>query len=360
MARAAARRLVATTHRTGGTMLRRCSDRPRPVPRHGQQRLAEIPSSVQVPSMDPARCRAQTRAMNRKTLDIGGTMSALAKIKHPVLAACGLALATAAILIGAGFASSKSHSAAKPAGPWRAIADAPESIAAGRTAVWTGTEMIVAGVNPGSDGTSIHPSEVAESYTPATDTWRKLAEPPATPSYCRRDAVWTGKEMLVWGCNLLSYDPASNAWGRLPDPPTRHGIVAWTGRELIGWGGGCCGDVSDDGSAYNPATNTWRKLSPAPISGQQSPIGAFTGRELVIFNGHGPEGDRVGGAAYNPKSDTWRRIPSQRGLGALTAVYDGNEIYAIGGPRVRAFNSSNNRWRQLPRTALGGGDLSAV
>jgi hypothetical protein len=98
----------------------------------------------------------------------------------------------------------------------------------------------------------------------------------------------------------------------------------------------------------------------APISGQQSPIGAWTGRELVIFNGHGPEGDRVGGAAYNPKTDTWRRIPSQPGLGASSGVYDGNEIYAVGGSRVVAFNPSNNRWRLLPRTALGAGDLVAV
>ena len=195
--------------------------------------------------------------------------------------------------------------------------------------------MIVAGVNPGSDGTFSDSTEVAQAYDPAADTWRELADPPATPSYCRRDAVWTGKQMLVWGCDLLSYDPAANEWRRLPDPPTRHGIVAWTGHELLGWGGGCCGDVSEDGSAYNPATNTWRKLAPAPVSGQQSPIGAWTGRELVIFNGHGPEGNRVGGAAYNPKTDTWRQIASQSGIRALTAVYDGNEIYALGGaPRL--------------------------
>ena len=117
--------------------------------------------------------------------------------------------------------------------------------------------------------------------------------------------------MLVWGCKVDSYDPTRISGDCLPDPPTRHGIVAWTGRELIGWGGGCCGDVSDDGSAYNPVTNTWRKLAPAPVSGQQSPLGAWTGRELVVFNGHSPEGARVGGAAYNPRTDSWRRIPSR-------------------------------------------------
>lgn len=290
-------------------------------------------------------------------------MSRFTKIKNSALLALGLAVAVAGILVGVGFVGGSSSASDRPAaeaGVWRSLAKAPKPIAAGRTVVWTGSEMIVAGANPGSDGTFIHSTEVAEAYSPAADTWRELAEPPATPSYCRRDAVWTGKEMLVWGCDLLAYDPAANEWRRLPDPPTRHGIAVWTGRELIGWGGGCCGDVSDDGSAYNPAANTWRKLAPAPVSGQQSPIGAWAGRELVIFNGHGPEGNRVGGAAYNPKTDTWRRIPSQVGIRALTAVYDGNEIYAVGGPRVVAFNASNDHWRQLPRTRLGTGDLGAV
>jgi hypothetical protein len=285
-------------------------------------------------------------------------MSRLTKINKGALLAIGLVAAAAGVLIGAGFVGGSSSASDRPAvktGAWRSIAEAPEPVSADRTTVWSGSEMIVTGVNPGPDGTFSHAHEVAEAYKPATDAWRELAVPPATPSYCRRDAVWTGREMLVWGCNLLEYDPAANEWRRLPDPPTRHGIVAWTGRELIGWGGGCCGDVSDDGSAYNPVTNTWRKLAPAPVSGQQSPIGAWTGRELVVLNGHGPEGDRVGGAAYNPTKDSWRRIPSRRGIRALRAVYDGNEIYAIGGKGVLGFNPSNNAWRELPRAPLGDG-----
>jgi Kelch motif protein len=294
-------------------------------------------------------------------------MSTFGKRKNSVLVVFGLAVATAAILIGSGFIGGSASSSAAyrhvPGGPWRLLADAPESIAAGRTAVWTGNEMIVAGTNPGSDGTFIESREVAESYNPTTNTWRRLATPPKTESFCRRSAVWTGKEMLVWGCALLAFDPATNEWRRLPDPPTREGIVAWTGHELIGWGGGCCGDVSDDGSAYNPETNTWRKLAPAPVSGQQSPTGAWTGRELVIFNGRGPDGTRVGGAAYNPKSDTWRRIPSQPNLrpGAI-ALYDGNEIHVLGARRgvVFSFNPRNGGWRQLPRTELADGGLVAV
>jgi hypothetical protein len=284
--------------------------------------------------------------------------------KRTLLALVTLAVA-AAIVLGAGFAQSfgsKSGHPSKATGSWRSLAAAPDSIAAGRTAVWTGTELIVAGVKLDPQGTFLNSTEVAESYDPATDSWRRLGAPPKTSPLCPRSAAWTGKQMLVWGCNLLAYDPASDTWRRLPDSPTRHGIVAWTGRELIGWGGGCCGDVSYDGSAYDPATNTWRKLAPAPVSGQQSSVGAWTGRELVIFNGHSPEGGTVGGAAYNPKTDTWRRIPSEAKLApAAPAVLVENEIDVVNmDGTVLAFNPSNNHWRELPKAELGHGPFVVV
>jgi hypothetical protein len=290
-------------------------------------------------------------------------MSTFAKIKNSLLAVFALAAAAAAILVGAGFVGG-SGSASKPApmpkppltGPWRYMADAPQPIAAGRTSVWTGTEMIVAGTNPGPDGTFVHSTEVAEAYDSASNTWRVLATPPATQSFCRRDAVWTGSEMLVWGCSLLAFDPLRNEWRRLPDPPTRHGIVAWTGHELIGWGGGCCGDVSDDGSAYNPQTNTWRKLARAPIGGQQSPAGAWTGRELVILSGRDPEGKPVAGAAYDPASDAWRPIASVPSpYDASQAVAFGGKLYAVAAGVAAAsilqLDLERNVWKDLGAAA---------
>jgi hypothetical protein len=217
------------------------------------------------------------------------------KIKISLLV-FGLLVALGAILAGVGFVggtSSASNPSTASVGVWRELPDAPDAIAAGRTTVWTGSEMIVTGFNPGPDGTFVDSTEVAQAYNPGTNGWRQLPAPPKTANYCRRSATWAGDEMLVWGCGLTAYSPTTNVWRRLPDAPTRHGIVAWTGRELIGWGGGCCGDVSEDGSAYNPLTNTWRKLASAPVRGQQSPVGAWTGRELVVFNGRTPEGTPV-------------------------------------------------------------------
>lgn len=292
-------------------------------------------------------------------------MSRFTKIKNSILLVLGLGVAAAAILIGLGFiggsGSASSQPAPKVSGPWRSIPNAPEPIAAGRVAVWTGTEMIVAGTNPGSGGTFIDSTEVAESYNPATHTWLSLATPPETQSYCRRSAVWTGRRMLVWGCGLASFDPEQNEWSRLPAPPTSQGIVAWTGRELIGWGGGCCGDASDEGSAYNPATKTWRKLAPAPVGGQQSPAGAWTGHELVILSGRSPDGDRVDGAAYNPSTDTWRPIaPVPAPYEAVQAVAHGDKLFVLGARTRYAslleLDVKTNRWNDLGAVGRRPGD----
>lgn len=260
-----------------------------------------------------------------------------------------LVVAAAATLLVSG-AITGSSSSSTTAGAWRLLPDAPFAVAAGRTSVWTGTEMIVSG-STAPDGNSLKSVDVAAAYNPATNTWRRLPAPPRTDNYCRRSAVWTGKELLIWGCGQVAFNPSTNNWRRLPSAPTHQGIVVWTGHELIGWGGGCCGDVSEDGSAYNPGTNSWRKLAPAPVAGQQSPTGTWTGRELVIFNGLDPDGKAVGGAAYNPKTDTWRRIAHVPGRIGGEAIWDGREILVVArGAQAAAgfaYNPTTNHWRPI-------------
>jgi hypothetical protein len=269
-----------------------------------------------------------------------------------------LVLAMAVVTVGAGLlvgsgALARGSSGAAARYDWQTLPDAPVDLRFGLTSVWTGGELIVSDVDS------------AAAYDPGTESWRKLPAPPEMDNFCRRSAVWTGKEMLVWGCGQVAFDPAADTWRRLPPAPTRHGVLVWTGRELIGWGGGCCGDVSDDGSAYDPATNHWRKLAPAPIEGQQSPAAVWTGHELVILNGYDPEGKPVGGAAYDPAGDTWRSIASlpQRTPGEL-AIWDGDEILLVGGGSGfgggYAFDPSTNRWREIGRADLPGVPLLAV
>jgi hypothetical protein len=181
--------------------------------------------------------------------------------------------------------------------------------------------------------------------------------------------------MLIWGCGLVAFDPLSDHWRRLPDPPARQGIVVWTGREMIGWGGGCCGDAEAGGAAYNPATNTWRKLAPSPLAAEQRPIGAWTGRELVLFvsgvdaaDGKPSPARYARAAAYNPTTDTWRRIaPLPETRGGANAVWDGRELLVVGGTNARgapatvgfAYSPTTNLWRPLPSVESVGLGASA-
>ena len=230
------------------------------------------------------------------------------------------------------------------------------------SSVWTGKEMIVFGRvdKHGPAGEMLGSTNVAAAYDPAANTWRRLAPPLSAPGYTGNwRAVWTGKEMLVWGDVNQAFDPATDRWRRLPPAPAgRGGIVVWTGHELIEWGGGCCGDVSSDGAAYDPSTNAWRTIAPPPVGGQQSPVGAWTGQELVIFPGQDPEGKAVQGAAYDPAADTWRRIASLPTPAGAYAVWDGREVLVAGGRRAStlatagfAYDPATNRSRRLPPTA---------
>jgi N-acetylneuraminic acid mutarotase len=223
---------------------------------------------------------------------------------------------------------------------------------------------------------------VAAAYNPATKTWRRLPSPPAwADGVYGYTAVWTGKEMLVWGQGVAAaFNPQTTTWRRLPRPPMDGAAtVVWTGREMIGWGGGCCGDAWSFGAAYNPATNTWRKLPVSPLHGDQHPVGAWTGREFILLvGGNNPVNDKpwpaqfATAAAYNPTTDTWRRVaPMPATRDGATAVWDGRDVLVVGGANQRyvhqqlmrtgfAYNPVTNRWRSLAPMESGRVDFAAA
>jgi N-acetylneuraminic acid mutarotase len=264
-------------------------------------------------------------------------------------------------------------------GTWRLLPAPPIAItAANPSSVWTGSRVILFGRKQitalDKDG---HPYVVksvdaAAAFDPATNRWTRLG-PPAGPGYVPAyRVVWTGTRLLAFGVfHSVSYDPVANTWRALPKA-INLGFVAWTGREAIGWGGGCCGDAQSDGSAYNPATGVYRTLAAGPLGPAQGALGAWTGRELILFisrdDVHGkPRPAAVAtAAAYNPATNTWRRIapPPWRPQGGYpmgTGVWDGRELIVVGaGAKARsayAYDPAANRWRtlaSLPAPRLGG------
>ena len=253
------------------------------------------------------------------------------------------------------------------AGTWQLLPQAPLSGEMyQQEGVWDGTDMLIAGRVTLNDPPYVR--DVLAAYDPAPDTWTTLTGGPGPEgNYEGGDrAVWTGKEMLLWGVTNTAYKPATKTWRKLPEPPAGGGgpsVIVWTGTQMIGWGGGCCGESYADGAAYTPATNTWKKLPAAPLSGRHA-MGAWTGTEMLVFGGdadhpdNGTTGVSADGAAYEPVTRSWRKLPPMpvpRAGGQV--VWDGTEVLVVGGsgkgPAFRAiargvaYNPTTNRWRWL-------------
>ena len=266
-------------------------------------------------------------------------------------------------------------------GTWRLLPKAPIAPREGLSSVWTGKEMLLFGrvTRQDKNGAFLGRTTVAAAYDPTANSWRRLPSPGPTNGFMETSAVWTGKEMLVWGQGTrLAFKPTTNRWRTLPSSKLLaihdgFRLVVWTGRELIGWGGGCCGDAFSDGVAYNPATNRWRAMARSPLAGAQHPVGAWTGRELIVFvSGFDPDGKPwpaklARAAAYNPATNAWRQIaqlPEARN--GATAVWDGREVVVLGGagdpkggkpgvlaPAGFAYSPTTNRWRRLAPMEAG-------
>src|SRR5678816_3148557 len=86
-------------------------------------------------------------------------------------------------------------------------------------------------------------------------------------------AVWTGREMIVWGGhggnglplkNGGRYNPDTDSWtatNTIDAPPGRYLHTAvWTGTEMIVWDGYNLGDLNS-GARYNPRTDSWTPTS---------------------------------------------------------------------------------------------------
>ena len=97
----------------------------------------------------------------------------------------------------------------------------------------------------------------------------------------------------------MAYNPATNRWRWLPKMayPRSAFAAVWTGRQVLVWGGLTTANTAPPhGEAYNPATNAWTALPAAPLRGRAAPVAVWTGRQLIVWGGSG----FTDGAAYTP------------------------------------------------------------
>jgi N-acetylneuraminic acid mutarotase len=202
------------------------------------------------------------------------------------------------------------------------------------------------------DGTPLNTGAV---YDVEHDTWKKVSEIGAAEPREDHVAIWTGKEMIVWGGNGFSeendkistggrYNPELGRWTALPSlqltaRDDARGV--WTGSEMLVWGGRDDNGHTNDGARYHPTTNTVRAMSDdqAPAA-REDHTAIWTGSEMIIWGGwNGIDNDRnynIGGGRYDPKSNRWRKISN---VGApepredQLAVWTGSEMIVWGGMR---------------------------
>jgi hypothetical protein len=211
----------------------------------------------------------------------------------------------------------------------------------------------------------LNPGLIAHNATPAQlagGHWQALPALPAGQLTPRNQAavVWTGRQLLVWGGmsgpplrvydDGAAYDPATRRWTPLPRAPEAqwlegdHGLAVWTGRELLVWGGITVPDPVGRpnigwparGVAYDPERRAWRRLPPPPADLSKSfhLWAVWSGRELLV--GSVEEAGEAGGvaaAAYDPAADRWRMLPPSPGLTgggrrleARTAMWAGSRL----------------------------------
>ncbi|CAN5728069.1 hypothetical protein BH20ACT2_BH20ACT2_04100 [soil metagenome] len=150
--------------------------------------------------------------------------------------------------------------------------------------------------------------------------------------------------------------PAGTAgWERLRAGPMRGDpveVAVWTGKEVVLWGDG-------GGAAFDPGTRSWRSIADPPISPLGRAAGDWTDEALAVVAFGCAAGDPCDdpswrAAAYDPAADRWRTLappplPDPAGPTTLDAVWTGDRLLVLAGERSVAYEPGTDRWD--PRTA---------
>lgn len=255
-------------------------------------------------------------------------------------------------------------------------------------------------------GRSLRPSEllapedVPDELRPTLDlpsvedaTWRRIDPPPidlTRPRWGHALHAIDDRRVVVFGgsgvlepCNGAVHgdgavlDVTTGEWTVMPELPMLHkdrvdAASAWTGDALLVWGGaahgGCIPDNSQvDGASWDPDTNAWSELPPAPIAARQTAAHGWTGQELLVWGGTSApfdddsEGlglggptytDRADGAAYDPSTNTWRLLPTapdELGSGPAEGVVADGGFWVFTIDAVARLDLAVEQWEVLAR-----------
>ncbi len=257
-------------------------------------------------------------------------------------------------------------------GPGWSELPGPPEVLSGSANAWTGSELIMWG-GGGDDYVT------ADGYAFDTNSreWRPIPDGPLS-ARSEPASAWTGRELLIWGGRTeccdgsttlmgdgAAFDPTTETWRPLAPAPieARSPFSAWTGDELLVWGSQDRDVRYSDGAAYNPATDTWRRIADGPIEITDG-TAAWTGNEMLVFGaalhgGNVPESETAIGASYDPDTDSWQALPPSIDTdpNANTAVWTDERLIAVDyDADAEAFEPATGRWRRLEPLPMHDGE----
>jgi hypothetical protein len=226
-------------------------------------------------------------------------------------------------------------------------------------AVWTGRDVIVAGVD------TSHGRLGVAAYDPAVGTWQVIT--PALPAHHPPRSVAlvaTADRLILWslwdrvttyqnglsdyaGVDVLAVSPGG-AWRNVTGQWPQNQLVTspiFTGTALLFepnqiWCGTACSPPFGENPGYfaDPATLTRTTIPLGPL-GQANPAFIWTGRAIIAVNLDasitGPGGQRPirpdDTALWDPATRQWRALPAPPGSPVLSAVpvWAGPQLLAL-------------------------------
>lgn len=175
------------------------------------------------------------------------------------------------------------------------------------------------------------------------------------------------------GCADTARGAPETTWSAVAASPLsarRAPVTAWVADRFVvvgGWSGPACPPNADcvydpatleqDGAAYDPATDTWEAIAPAPVDVPGARVAVVGDVLYLLTDGLGSE---VPAAmlAYDAAADRWEALPAPPGewsdlvaAGDVLLAVPGTDEY---GPQPdAAFDPANRTWHALPDDPLG-------
>ena len=235
---------------------------------------------------------------------------------------------------------------------WRRLSPSPLSARAGQVMAWTGRQVLVwGGATAAGRGQDVFADGAA--YDPEANAWTPMPMGALAP---RANAIsaWDGRELIVWGgedptgsvpaprSDGARYDVAAGTWRPMqavPPEARASASAVWSGRELLVWGGSTGPGTLASGAAYDPAADRWRSMATSPLTARSEATAVWDGRRMLVWGGFS-NGVRDDGAAYDPAADAWQSLPDVdlRGRVGHVGVWTGAAFVIWGGDAGPAFD----------------------